>query len=229
MRLQGSLDLRNIHERAAILYLPRLKRSNLAQQILLVRTIPIRQKPSQPCWILLSLFVGLWTRKPSSNLPMKSWRNGEGSLSHMISYLYFFSIAHYTPQPQRVLKTWTSSLKLTYCFKAELLPLLRCRRCSIHLARDGDCNSCGRLANLCSNESCWIWSIFAQLCGGVNLKRFRKSPRGPKKPTTKKKSDPKHPQYLLQDSLRNNSTQVHLNRGSFRHTAWISQKVSWGL
>ena len=75
------------------------------------------------------------------------------------------------------------------------------------------------------------WRIFVQMslaefgqflrnCAeGVNLKRFRKSPRGPKKPTTKKKSDPKHPQYLLQDSLRNNSTQVHLNRGSFRHTA----------
>jgi hypothetical protein len=27
----------------------------------------------------------------------------------------------------------------------------------------------------------------------VNLKRFRKSKRGPKKPTTKKKFDPKHP------------------------------------
>jgi hypothetical protein len=37
----------------------------------------------------------------------------------------------------------------------------------------------------------------------VNLKRFHKSTRGPKKPTTKKKFDPKHPHVSTERLLKN--------------------------
>ena len=59
------------------------------------------------------------------------------------------------------------------------------------------------------------WRIFVQMslaefiqsllnCAeGVNLKRFRKSTRGPKKPTTKKKFDPKHPHVSTARLLKN--------------------------
>jgi hypothetical protein len=43
----------------------------------------------------------------------------------------------------------------------------------------------------------WSVALFAEFlrdCAShVNLKRFLSSPRGPKKPTNKKKYDPKHP------------------------------------
>lgn len=59
------------------------------------------------------------------------------------------------------------------------------------------------------------WRIFVQMslaefiqslrnCAeGVNLKRFRKSTRGPKKPKTKKKFDPKHPHVSTARLLKN--------------------------
>ena len=59
------------------------------------------------------------------------------------------------------------------------------------------------------------WRVFVQMslaefiesllnCANkVNLKRFRKSPRGPKKPTTKKKFDPKHPHVSTARLLKN--------------------------
>lgn len=59
------------------------------------------------------------------------------------------------------------------------------------------------------------WQIFAQMslsnfaqslrtwAEQVNLKRFRKSPRGAKKPTTKKKFDPKHPHVSTSRLLKN--------------------------
>jgi IS4 transposase len=59
------------------------------------------------------------------------------------------------------------------------------------------------------------WRIFVQMslaefiqslrnCAeGVNLKRFRKSTRGPKKPKTKKKFDPKHPHVSTAKLLKN--------------------------
>ena len=59
------------------------------------------------------------------------------------------------------------------------------------------------------------WRIFAQMnaaefvqslrtwAAAVNLKRFRKSPRGAKKPTTKKKFDPKHPHVSTSRLLKN--------------------------
>ena len=36
-------------------------------------------------------------------------------------------------------------------------------------------------------------NILKQLAKNVNLSRFRKHPRGPKKPVPKRKFDPKHP------------------------------------
>src|SRR4029450_8582118 len=75
---QGILLCRNIHDKAASEYVPRLARAKRAQQMELVTSTAVTQNASQARCMADMPWLGLWARIASSTASTKALTKGAG-------------------------------------------------------------------------------------------------------------------------------------------------------